>query len=675
MGTMRRVDPSLLRVGVFEIDIEGGTLRKAGVQVKLRQQPFMVLSFLAARPGRVVTRDELRERVWGDDTYVDFDQGLNYCIKEIRAALGDSAETPLYVETLPRRGYRFIAPVEPVAEVPGPPARARQAPSRWMTRALWTLTVAALATVAWLATRRPPEPRDWQRATYRRGAVSAARFVTGEGIVYSAAWEGGAPSVYVSTGAPDARSLPFPNARVVSVSRSGELTFIQTRPASLPVLARAPLAGGPAKEILDGVLDADVSSDGETMAVAHQVVGRGIRVECPVGHVLASANSPTSLRLSPDASRVAFVEHPWPDDDGGWVVVLDAKGTALARSSRYPSVEGLAWSPDGTRVLFTASRTGLSSSLRSLDLRGRERVLVPAGGRLVIHDVARDGRLLLERSLVRGEVTLYAEDGAERDLSWFDATSATAISADGRSMLLSESGDAGGGDYAAYLRATDGSPPVRLGAGNPTALSPDGRFALAIPRRDPDHIDVLPTGPGEVRALRHPGIVQYQWAAYTPGGERIVFVGQEANHNMRVYVSDVAGGRPLPITPDGLVVNRDTISPDGTSLVGPCRPLSFCIYPLDGGAPRPVPGLAGSIAVGWEPSGRALIVRPRGAGPPLRLERLDLETGRRSAWRDLAPRDPVGVRLGSALMGRDGRTLVLNQSRRLSELYVAPPLD
>ena len=118
MGTMRRVDPSLLRVGVFEIDVEGGTLRKAGVQVKLRQQPFMVLSFLAARPGRVVTRDELRERVWGDDTYVDFDQGLNYCIKEIRAALGDSAETPLYVETLPRRGYRFIAPVEPVAEVP-----------------------------------------------------------------------------------------------------------------------------------------------------------------------------------------------------------------------------------------------------------------------------------------------------------------------------------------------------------------------------------------------------------------------------------------------------------------------------------------------------------------------------------------------------------------------------
>src|SRR6185295_6519847 len=178
----------------------------------------------------------------------------------------------------------------------------------------------------------------------------------------------------------------------------------------------------------------------------------------------------------------------------------------------------------GDRVLFTASRTGLSTALRSLDLQGRERVLVPAIGRLVIHDVARDGRMLLERCLVRGEVTLLAADGSERDLSWFDATSATALSADSRFVLLSESGDAGSGAYAAYLRATDGSPPVRLGNGNPTALSPDGRFALAIPKRDPDHIDMLPTGPGEVRALRHPGIVQYQWAAYTPGGERIVFV-------------------------------------------------------------------------------------------------------------------------------------------------------
>jgi hypothetical protein len=407
------------------------------------------------------------------------------------------------------------------------------------------------------------------------------------------------------------------------------------------------------------------------------VAGVGTRIEYPIGRVLASVNSPASLRLSPDGSRLAFVEHPWAEDDGGQVVVLAASGSVLARSSLYPSVEGLAWSASGERVLFTASRSGQSTALRSLDLGSRERVLIPASGRLVIHDVARDGRLLLERCLVRGEVTLFSADGAERDLSWFDATSATALSADGKSLLLSESGDAGWGDYAAYLRRTDGSPPVRLGTGNPTSLSSDGRFALAVPIRAPDHLDLLPTGPGEVRALRHAGVVQYQWAAFVPGGDRIVFVGGEANRNMRVFVGDLAGSRPTPVTPEGLVVSRDTISPDGASLVGPCRPLSFCIYPFDrnAGDPRPVPGLAGWFVVGWEPSGRALIVRPRGGNAPLRLERLDLETGQRSAWRELSPRDPVGVRLGSVLLGRDGRTLVLNQARRLSELYVVPPVD
>jgi DNA-binding winged helix-turn-helix (wHTH) protein len=674
------MEPSLLRVGVFEIDVAGGTLRRAGVQVKLRQQPFLVLSFLAARPGRVITREELRERVWGGDTYVDFDQGLNYCIKEIRAALGDSAETPLYVETLPRRGYRFIAPVESVAdtvtrEAPDPGLPQAPATSRFWRHAHLVLTLAALATVAWLATRRPPEPRDWRRATYRRGSVASARFAHGEGIVYSAAWDGEATTVYVSTGAPDARTLPYPNARVVSVSRTGELTFVETRPAAQPVLARAPLAGGPVKEILDGVLDADAGADGEKIAVAHLVAGRGTHIEYPIGHEILAANTPTGLRLSPDGSRLAFIEHPWADDDGGWVVALDTKGAVLAHSAIYPSVEGLAWSADGERVLFTASLTGLSTSLRSMDLRGRERVLVPASGRLVVHDVARDGRVLVERCLVRGEVTLTGDDGAERDLSWFDATRATALSPDGTSLLLSESGDAGWGDYAVYLRAADGRPPVRLGAGNPTALSPDGRFALAIPRRDPNRIDLLPTGSGEVRALRHPGIIQYQWAAFTPPGDRLVFVGRQAGHNMRVFVSDAKGGMPTPLTPDGLVIGRDTISPDGSSLVGPCPPLSSCIYPLDGRAPRPIPGLAGAFVVAWEPSGRALIVRPRGVTPPLRLERLDLETGRRTPWRELAPRDPVGVRLGSVVISRDGHTLVLNQSRRLSELYVTPPLD
>src|SRR5215470_6657121 len=114
----------VMRFGVFELDFRSGELRKGGVLVKLQQQPFKVLALLVTHPGDIVTREELRCQIWGGDTFVDFDQGLNFCIKQIRAALGDQADTPRYVETLPRRGYRFIAPLERRELTPPPEAAA-----------------------------------------------------------------------------------------------------------------------------------------------------------------------------------------------------------------------------------------------------------------------------------------------------------------------------------------------------------------------------------------------------------------------------------------------------------------------------------------------------------------------------------------------------------------------
>ena len=100
-----------LRFDVFEMDLRSGELRKDGMLVRLAHQPFELLAFLARRPGDVVSREEIRRMLWGDGIVVEFDQRLNTCIKQIRAALGDHADTPRYVETLPRRGYRFIATV------------------------------------------------------------------------------------------------------------------------------------------------------------------------------------------------------------------------------------------------------------------------------------------------------------------------------------------------------------------------------------------------------------------------------------------------------------------------------------------------------------------------------------------------------------------------------------
>src|SRR5436305_994513 len=101
-----------IHFGPFELDPEAQRLRKRGVPLKLHPKQFVVLHMLAERAGEIVSRQEIQQRVWGDGTFVDFDRGINFCINQIRVALGDDADRPRYIETIPRRGYRFIAKVD-----------------------------------------------------------------------------------------------------------------------------------------------------------------------------------------------------------------------------------------------------------------------------------------------------------------------------------------------------------------------------------------------------------------------------------------------------------------------------------------------------------------------------------------------------------------------------------
>jgi cholera toxin transcriptional activator len=128
----------VVRFGVFEVDLSAGELRKNGVKLRLQGQPFQVLTLLLERSGEVVTREELQQKLWPSDTFVDFDHSLNTAINKVREALGDSASSPRYVETLARRGYRFIAPVQresnaatvPAAQIPAPASDAAGPSSR-----------------------------------------------------------------------------------------------------------------------------------------------------------------------------------------------------------------------------------------------------------------------------------------------------------------------------------------------------------------------------------------------------------------------------------------------------------------------------------------------------------------------------------------------------------------
>src|SRR5688572_15061301 len=108
----RRANPAVRRFGSFELDLEAARLLKNGRTIRLQPQPFRLLCLLTNRPGLLVTREEIQAALWAGDTFVDFDQGVNFAIKQVRDALGDSAEDSLYVQTVPKRGYRFLAPVE-----------------------------------------------------------------------------------------------------------------------------------------------------------------------------------------------------------------------------------------------------------------------------------------------------------------------------------------------------------------------------------------------------------------------------------------------------------------------------------------------------------------------------------------------------------------------------------
>lgn len=158
-----------LRFGVFELDLREGELRREGLPVKLQPQPVKVLALLASNAGRTVAREELKAEVWGDSTFVDFDRGLNFCVLQIRTALGDDADNPRFVQTVPRRGYRFVAPVEKldgaVASVVTPAAPTNdQALARLVPRAVVALGLVFVLFAAALAlSRRRPAPPDAPR--------------------------------------------------------------------------------------------------------------------------------------------------------------------------------------------------------------------------------------------------------------------------------------------------------------------------------------------------------------------------------------------------------------------------------------------------------------------------------------------------------------------------------
>jgi hypothetical protein len=463
--------------------------------------------------------------------------------------------------------------------------------------------------------------------------------------------------------------MGLPPADILSVSSTSELALLTggQRPGTL---SRVPLAGGAPREVLDSVISAAWSPNGKDLAAVHRV-GPRWRLEFPIGKTLYETTSFLfGARFSPKGDLIAaqVVADPSGGVGGGVnVVVVGVDGKQRAEL-RIPFSGGFVWSRTGEEILLFGGPSRFATEVRAVTLKGRERLLGRFPGAYLIHDIDADGRLLAERvSETLSMVGLGSGQSSERDLTWLDRSSPADVSVDGKSVLFGEGG-------SVYLRGMDGSPAKRLGDGLPRALSPDGQWALVFREGSPMQAFLLPTGLGEPKKLSIGSIVPYRnsGGSFFADGKRVLIEGAEPGHGYRLYVLDLAGGAPRPVTPEGISLTDGvhTISPDGKFVAAMGPDKRAWIYPIDGASgaeARPIPGLSpGEGPVRWSSDGRTLFFWGFA---------VDVASGHRRPWKELRVPDPAVETVMFILPGGDGESYVYGYNRYVSELFLIEGLQ
>ena len=391
-----------LRFGDFEFDLHSGKLYRGGRPVKIQPQPLRVLAVLLERAGETVPRESLRTRVWGDATFVEFDQGLNYCIRQIRLALRDGASEPRYIETLPKQGYRFIAPVEVSGEEVPQPDSAHQAvaepalpngnameattgplqpvpgvPSRrvsWSYLALGVFAVVAIGSIAAVHSTLRPEPagvKYTQLTDFTDSALAPALSPDGRMVAFIRGSSSflTADQVYVKV---------LPNGEAKRLTDDARLKYgLSFTPDGAQVaytVLQAPSWATYTVSVLGGdphlLLN---NAAGLTWLDPHQLLfsrtrsGQHMGIVTGTGSEFREQYYPRHRRamahyssVSPDRHSALVVEM---DEDGQWapcrLISLNGSFDAVPIGPRGPCTS-VGWSPDGSWMYFTASVDGHS---------------------------------------------------------------------------------------------------------------------------------------------------------------------------------------------------------------------------------------------------------------------------------------------------------------------------
>ncbi len=600
------------RFGLFEVDAHREELRRAGVPLKVREQPFRILVFLLEHNGEIVTREQLRSVLWPQDVFVDFDHSLNTAMMKLREALGDTAEKPLYIETIPKKGYRFVAPVTgsdgmasagemaavSAGALPRPAACASVAVTTTMKvrarrRWVWYAAGAAIAAIGVTLSWRgwwwePPVPY-----------VTSIEAITHDGLPkYNPKNDGS--RVYftelahnreflsqVSAGGGEISQIasPLANTEMGDVAPDGSKLLV-TEPLwnmASQVFWIVPLPAGSAHRLgaLDGY-DAAWSSDGKRLVFARQSeIWTAESDGTNPKRLLATAGLPRYMQFSPDDERIRYTLYP-----GRTVELWESRKDGSAPHallpgwrSHYAHLDGV-WSPDGRYYAFV-ERTNPSGGIVS-------------GGQVWMLPEARRGWSWLHRTaapvqLTHGPVDFYGLSFAPGGKTLF----AAGISSRGELVR----NDPGTRQVFPYLSG--------ISAGD-LAFSRDGQWIAYISYPDETLWRCRIDGSDRLQLTTTGSATLPQWS---PDGTRIAYTAGGLGERLRTAIISAGGGTPQDADQGDWSEVDPNWSPDGNQLIfGVMANPGFEIREIDLRTHKvtPVPGAEGLYSPRWSPDGRWL---------------------------------------------------------------------
>lgn len=588
---------AIIRFGPFEANLQTQELKRQDVRLRLPGQSFRILKMLLERPGDLVSREELRKALWHSDTFVDFEHGVNAAVNRLREALGDSADVPRFIETVPKLGYRFIAPVEcfdgeRAGTAPSLKKRRISAGAKWTTAAAVLLVASAVAYLLFQrSASRDTSSLEIMPLTGTRGAESDPAFSPdGNQVAFSllddrgdgrsgiyTTFIGGEKALQLTNDPDDCCPVWSPDGRSIAFARVGPQSSVLY---ALPALGGTPRKlysiEGNYKEHIGKPPRFSWSPDGRYLAVSTPMASAPASPQAPQAIALLSLTDSTirsltspppeltdwSPAFSPDGNLIAFIRSSGPGFVDDLYVVVATGGEPKRLTFDKRDIDGApSWTPDSREIIFPSSRRGLSTLWRIAASGGIPKRVGGVGTSAFEPAVAlKTQRLAYRSGLVRRNLwmvplrdTKHAARTPQLLLATKGETSLSHFSPDSRKIVF-ESTQSGYEEI--WTVNSDGSNPAHTflnGMSGTPRWSYDGRF-VAFDYRPADHSEIylveVSGGPPHILStVRGADNTVPSWSR---DGEWLYFSSNRGNERTQVWkVPYPAGGAAVQLTKNG----------------------------------------------------------------------------------------------------------------------------